>query len=86
MKKRFFLLQGLILLSSGCQQKEWWEDCYRSEEEAHIDQLECDLADLKEKLKSKFDDLESDFESLESKVDDIGSTVDDIELKLIMIE
>lgn len=72
MKKIFFLIllvPGIITLS-GCGEKEWWADCYKSEEEANIDELESEFADLGDK-----------FKELESKVDDLESKVDDLELK-----
>ena len=44
------LLIGVALLP-GCLEKKWWEDCYESEEAAMLDQLNAEIADLRQEIK-----------------------------------
>lgn len=55
MKKLSLFAAILIIvpLLPGCREKQWWEDCYSSEEEARIDHLEADFYATKRKMTQK---------------------------------
>jgi predicted transcriptional regulator len=88
MNKLFLISTALIIvvLFSGCRPKQWWEDCYASKEEALLDQLQTDLANIEDKhteqieeCKSQLSDLE---EELSNKTDELESRLSELEDKL----
>lgn len=67
----------MIVLFCG-REKQWWEDCYSSEEAAHLDQLRVDLANMMEDKDSKIEELASQVYDLQDEINNLTTTIENL--------